>query len=678
MKQARSNRPGSKQQENSFPQPGGATDAHKKRIGVYVCHCGGNISDYVDVEKVRKAVEDEEGVFLAKTTMFACADSNQKEMVEDIASQKLDGVVVASCSPKLHLLTFRAVTERAGLNKYNYVHANIREQVSWAHSDNKEGATEKAISVVRSAIAKVRRSESLDPIKVNAVQAVAVIGGGVAGMKAAVKLAKSGVQVYLIEREFFVGGRVAQWDNLCVTDETGKELVTRLYDDVTSHKNVTLFTGAEVVEKNGSVGNFSLKIKVRPRYIRMQCNKGELQKAIDVCPVDVPDKFNFNITKRKAIYHNYPSEYPQLPAIDIENCTRCGKCEKVCNSIDFNQKTEYLNIRVGSILLATGFDPYEPGQGEFGYGEIDNVVTLPQFKRIVHYNKGETLMFKGKKIHNIAYIYCVGSRQVDGENKYCSRYCCTSNIYTAIGVKKKFRDINNFHFNRGIRTYGKQEVLYDESSRLGDIYLQSFEDSPPKVEVQNGKTIVSINDILTEDKKLEVEADLVVLVTGMVPRKDNSIGSLLKVPRGRDKFFNEIHMKLRPVETVIDGITIAGAGQGPKNIVESMTSALAAATKSFTIVASGELALEPTIAMVNEDDCEWCGKCDEACPYGAFTKEEINGKTVAVVNKSICKGCGMCLPVCPSNAIDLTGLTDNEVESMIDALAGKSPSPAPA
>jgi len=641
----------------------------KKKIGVYVCHCGGNISDYVDVEKVRKAVESEEGVCLAKTTMFACADSNQKEMVEDIISQKLDGVVVASCSPKLHLLTFRAVTERAGLNKYNYVHANIREQVSWAHSDNKTGATEKAIQIVKSAVAKVRLAESLDPIKVEATKAVAVIGAGVAGMKAAVKLARSGVEVFLIERELFVGGRVSQWDNLCISTETGKELVTRLYDDVMANKNVTLFTGAEVVEKSGSVGNFRLKVKITPRYIRMQCNKGELQKAIDVCPVEVPDSFNFNMTKRKAIYHNYPSEYPHLPAIDIKNCTRCGECEKVCRSVDFSQKVEYLNLKVGSILVATGFDPYEPKKGEFGYGEIDNVITLPQFKRIIHYNNGNKLYFNGKEIKNIAYIYCVGSRQVDGENKYCSRYCCTSNIYTAIDAKKKYGNINNFHFNRGIRTYGKQEILYDESSRLGDIYLQSFEDSPPEVKVIDGKTIVSINDILTEDKKLEVEADLVVLVTGMVPRKDNAIGNLLKLPRGRDKFFNEIHMKLRPVETVIDGITIAGAGQGPKNIVESMTSALAAATKSYTIVASGELALEPTIATVDEDACEWCGKCDEACPYSAFTKKEVDGKMVAVVNGSICKGCGMCLPVCPENAIDLIGLTDSEVESMIDALA---------
>ncbi len=640
----------------------------KKKIGVYICHCGGNISDYVDVEAVRKAVENEEGVSLAKTTMFACADSNQKEMVDDIKEQDLDGVIVASCSPKLHLLTFRSVVERAGMNKYNYVHANIREQVSWAHSDNKAGATQKAIQIVKAAIAKVRNAEALEPVKVKSTNAVAVIGAGVAGMRAAIELAEAGSQVYLIEREFFVGGRVAQWDDLCITPETGKELITRLYDEVMKHKNVTLFTGAEVVENKGSVGNFELKVKITPRYFKLQCNGDELKKAIDVCPVEVPDEFNFNITKRKAIYHNYPSEYPQLPVIDMKNCTRCGECEKVCSAIDFGQKTEYLNLKAGSILLATGFDPYEPAKGEFGYGELDNVVTFPQFKRIVHYSDGDKLMYRGKEIKNIAYIYCVGSRQVDGPNKYCSRYCCSANIHTAITVKKRFKNVRNFHFNRGIRTYGKAEVWYDESSRLGDIYLQSFEYDPPVVEKQGDKTVVKIKDLLTANKEIEVEADLVVLVTGMVPRKDNAIASLLKIPKGRDNFFNEIHMKLRPVETVIDGITIAGASQGPKNIMESMNSALSAATKSFSLVNSGELALEPTVAEVDETLCEWCGKCDEACPYSAFEKVEVNGKEVARVNAAVCKGCGMCLPVCPTNAINLIGFSDKDVESMIDAL----------
>ncbi len=554
-----------------------------RKLGVYICHCGGNISDYVDVEKVRQSIENDEGVFIAKTTMFACGDANQKEMVEDIKKNELDGVIVASCSPKLHLLTFRAVTERAGLNKYNYVHANIREQASWAHSDDKAGATEKAIHIVKAAISRVRLAESLETNKFPAKRAVAILGAGISGMRAAIELSNMNCPVTLIEREHFIGGRTSQWDVLFTTNQTGKELVTDLYNDILKRDNIRLLTGAELVSTSGSIGDFKIKIKITPRYIKKECDEGNLKKAIDACPVEVPDEFNFNITKRKAIFHNFPSEYPQSPVIDIKNCTRCGECEKICPSVDFSQKEEIVDINAGSILVATGFDPYTPAEGEFGYKTIENVITLPQFKRIIDLNE-KKLMFNGQEINKIAYVYCVGSRQVDGDNKYCSRFCCTSVIHAAIQANEKFENIENYHFTRGIRTYGKQESLYAGSLKGGDIYLQSYEDDPPVVLKENGKAKVKINDILTGKEEISVEPDLIVLVTGMVPRADNPVSSLLKLPKGRDNFFNEIHMKLRPVETVIDGITICGACQGPKNIMESINSALSAATKSFSYV----------------------------------------------------------------------------------------------
>ncbi len=640
----------------------------KQKIGVYICHCGGNISDYVDVVRVAKEMSEIEGVDISIDTMFACADSSQKQIAEDIENKGLDAIVVASCSPKLHYPTFSAVAERAGLNKYNYVHANIREQCSWAHSDNKEMATEKAISLVKAAIARVKESEELEPIEVDAQKIITVIGAGVAGMRAADELADLGVKVYLIEREHFVGGRIAQLDYLCNTEETGKQLVTRLYEKLIHNPNITLFTGAEVIEKKGSIGNFNIKVKIIPRYVKKECNKEELNKAIAVCPVEVSDKFNFNITKRKAIYKNFPSEYPQLPTIDIKNCTRCGECEKVCSSIDFSQKEEILNLKTGAILVATGFDPYEPKKDEFGWG-IDNVVTLPQFRRIVSMND-DKLIFKGKRIKHIAYIYCVGSRQKDGENKYCSRYCCTATIYTSILTKNKYKDIQSYHFTRGIRTYGKQELIYDQASRQGDIFLQSYEDDPPTIEKIKGKTIVKINDILTNKREIGIEADLVVLVTGMEPRKENTISEVLKIPKGRDKFYNEIHMKLRPVETVIDGVTIAGACQGPKNVMESINSSLSAAAKTYSIVNKGKLNLPPIVAEINKDTCFWCGKCEEACPFDAISKISENGKEIATVNNSVCKGCGMCLPVCESDSIELLGFTNKEIENMIETLAG--------
>lgn len=573
----------------------------KERLGVYICHCGGNISDYVDVEKVRAAVEHEQGVVIAKTTMFACSDTNQTDMVQDIHEHNLDGVIVASCSPKLHLTTFRNVTERGDLNKYTYVHANIREQASWAHSDDKLGATEKAIRLVKAAIAKSRYADPLFPNQFEAEKTIAVIGGGIAGMKAALSLAEKKSNVILIEKENRLGGHTAEWGSLFMTDEKGFELTARIESDLRKYNNVTILTGAEVTDTKGSIGNFELKIRRRP------------QKEDD--PMEI------------------------------------------------------IELHVGSIVVATGYDHYLPKKGEYGFGTSESVITLPEFKKLVDKSAGKSLEFNGKKINNIAYVYCVGSRQSEGENTYCSRFCCTSVIHTAIEAKKKFKGIQNIHLTRGVRTYGKQELLYAESLQLGDLYLQFDEHNLPEIRTEGKKTVVTVKDILSAGKEMEMEVDLVVLVTGMVPRADQSIGTMLKLPKGRDRFFNEIHMKLRPVETVIDGVTIAGTCQGPKNISESVNSALSAATKSFSYISKGTLETEPIIAEINQDICSWCDKCSNACPFDAIEQIETGGRKVASVNPMVCKGCGMCAPVCPVDAINLIGYTSEEIMSMIDALA---------
>ncbi len=639
------------------------------KIGVYICHCGSNIADHVNIEEVRKAIQEQTDAYVVKDVMFACSDSSQKEIVEDIKTKGLDAIVVASCSPKLHLPTFREVARRGGLNPYKYIQVNIREQCSWAHSDDKKGATNKAIRLIKAGIEKARFSEALDPIKIDAVNAVAVVGAGIAGLRAAIELADMGTYVYLIEREYFIGGRVTQWNELFTTNQTGREIITKLYHQLISYKNITLFTGAEIVETSGSVGNMQIKVRIKPRYVKPDCvfDLDKFEKAIEVCPVEVEDEFNFGLTKRKAIYKNYPGEFPEVPAIDFDHCTKCGECLKVCEGIDLEQKEEFLSLNVGAILLATGFDPYEPKQGEYGYGQVNNVITLQQFKRLIELCPDE-LVYNGHKVRSIAYIYCVGSRQQNGPNRYCSRYCCTAAMHTALLVKEKYTDVRNFHFTRGIRTYGKQEHIYHEALEQGDVVFQSFNDPLCEVEEQDGKPVVKINDFLTRGKPIELETDLVVLITGMVPRKNNTIAQLLKVPVGRDHFFNEIHLKLRPVETVIDGVFISGASQGPKNIMESVNSALAAASKANNLVKKGFISIEPTIAFVDTDKCQWCGKCLEICPFDAFEKVEEGGKQVARVITSLCKGCGMCLPVCPEDALQLHNYTDEQIESMIDDL----------
>jgi heterodisulfide reductase subunit A len=372
-----------------------------------------------------------------------------------------------------------------------------------------------------------------------------------------------------------------------------------------TNENIKLFTDTRIVDKSGSIGNFEVKIKRSP------------------------------IIKD--------------------------------NGFEIFGKEETFTLKVGAILLTTGFDHYEPKVGEYGYKNINNVITLPKFKKLVESNNG-VLKYNNKTIKNIAYVYCVGSRQTGDGNKYCSRFCCTAAIDTAILVSKKFKGINNFHFNRGIRTYGKQEILYHKSCENGDTYLQFDEEYPLIVEQKKGSTIVKVNDILTEGREMELEADLVVLITGMVPNEYSDLLDVLKVPVGRDSFFNEVHLKLRPVETVLEGIYIAGCCQGPKDVTESVKSSISAASKIGGLLWNGKIELEPVHIEIDKNSCEWCDRCADACSYDAIRKIKSNGKYIATVVVANCKGCGMCMPVCESNSISLLGYSDELMESMIDAL----------
>jgi heterodisulfide reductase subunit A len=639
----------------------------KQRIGIYICHCGGNISDYVDVEQIGKMFHEEDGVVVSKDVMFACADSNQKQMVADIEEQNLDAIVVASCSPKLHLHTFRNVAQRAGLNPSNYVQVNIREQCSWPHSDKPREATVKAAGLIRAGINRVAHSESLDNIELTVKRSVLIIGAGVSGMKAAIESARLGNDVYLIEKDFFVGGMVARNNQVFISNKKGKDIVAELYNEMRTYNNITLFTGATVDKVSGSLGNFHVDVKVKPRYINPKADKSVFKAAMEECAIKVKDEFNYGLSERKALYTNYPDALPDVPVVDIEALRGDNELlSRFASAFNLDEKEETLSLVAGAVLVSTGYDNYIPAEGEFGYQTNPDVITLPELKRLIELSP-DKLIYNNKTINSVAFIYCVGNRQKKGENKYCSRQCCTSTIHTSLQLNEKYAGITAFHLYRDIRTYGKQEILFDKSSKQGDIYLRYDEKTPPVVERQGKTTIVKVIDHLTAKKELEIEADLVVLVTGMVSRVDSpEIASHFKIPIGNDKFFNEIHPKLKPVETVIKGVYIGGSCQGPKNISESVQSSLAASAKINALLKSGKVQVDPIIARVNVDACVWCGKCQEVCDYTAIYEIESKGKHVAAVNKGVCTGCGICAPVCPSNAIEIAQYTDNEIESMID------------
>jgi len=576
----------------------GEPDAAPRRIGVYVCHCGGNISDYVDVEKVIADIRDAGDVMVAKTAMFTCSDATQQDMVQDIQDQQLDGLVVASCSPKLHTYTFRGVAARAGLNPYEYTQVNIREQCSWVHTDDPAGATEKATALVRAGISRTRLTTPLEPMVVETLPRTLVIGGGITGLRAAIGLADIGLGVTLVERELRLGGWVGRLGRMYPHGKDGSELIRTLVAEVRKRPAITVLTGAEVVAKSGSFGNYRVSVRI-----------GDPGSAS-------------------------------------------------------------IEIAVGSIVVATGFDSYQPEAGEFGFG-IQGVVTLPVFKQLVDAATGP-LTWHGRAVRSIAYVYCVGSRQssdTPNANEYCSRFCCAATVQTSVQVAGLDPAIRQFHLYRDMRTYGKFEPLYTESRKAGSVFLKYAQETPPAVSSgEDGRLTVTIRDVLTDNEELAIPVDLVVLVTGMVPRANEELVGVLKLPAGSDGFFNEIHPKLRPVETVVDGVLIAGACQGPKTSSESVASGLAAVTQSAAVLKKGYTELDPLVAIVHAEACTACGICLTACPYDAISMGEEGGRQAAVISPTGCKGCGGCVPICPENAIDLLGYTDAQISAMIESL----------
>ena len=565
----------------------------KRRIGVYVCHCGGNISDYVDVDEVVAAVRGDDDVVVARTAMFACSDATQQDIERDIAEHELDGLVVASCSPKLHTYTFRAVATRAGLNPYEYTQVNIREQCSWVHTDDPTAATSKATDLVKAGIARTRLTEPFEPLVVETVPRTLVIGAGVAGLRAALGLARIGLGVFVLEREAEVGGWVGRLGTLFPHQRQGGELIATLLEEVRQHPSITLFTNARMVSKAGGFGNYEVGVEVA----------GDPPQAI--------------------------------------------------------------TLQVGSIIVATGFEAYQPELGEFGYG-IEGVVTLPEFKELIDGSSGP-LVHHGRPVRSVAYVYCVGSRQPGG-NEYCSRYCCAATTHAAIEVARLDLDVRQYHLYRDMRTYGRFEELYTEARKTGSVFLKFADDAPPAVAQSRGGLAVTVRDLLSGGEELEIAVDLVVLVTGMVPRANGELTSLLKLPLGKDGFYNEIHPKLRPVETVVDGVLIAGTCQGPRTSAESVASALAAVTQSGAMLKRGFAELDPLVATVAPDACDGCGECLTGCPYEAISLEPLDGRHVARISETGCKGCGGCVPLCPRDAIDLRGYTDAQVTAMIDSL----------
>ena len=635
------------------------------RIGVYVCHCGGNISDTVDVEEVRSFSEGLFDVVLAKRLDHACSEEGQQVIKEDIKEQKLNRVVVGTCSPQFHERTFHTTLQNAGINKYLLEVANLREQDSWVYED-KEVATKKAKNLIKMAVSKVRLNEPLEAKKIPIGNSVLVIGAGIAGIQAALDLADSGMNVYVVERESSIGGHMAQLSRSFPTEDCSTCILDPKKSDLYHHEKITLFSYSEIEDISGHIANFDVSITKKPRYVDEQkctfCKECE-----KVCPMIVSDKFEMGIGVRKCAFM-YPGSIPPVYSIDIENCIRCGLCKLACkeDAIDYDQKAEEIKINVDTIIAATGFDLFDAKKLRFGYGKYENVILGPQLERM-NLLGGPTVgrLLKpsdGRPIKRIAFLQCVGARDEAIGRPNCSRVCCMYGLKHAKWVKKKDPDSEVYFFYNDIRAFGKGfEDYYKRVQNSGVIFIRGLISD---IFEREDKTLVIRAEDTDSGGIIELECDVLCLSVGFVPSEGSErIAKLLGITTDEDGFFSEAHVKYRPVDTFKDGIFICGCASGPKDIPDSVSQASASAARAMRFMSQEEIELDPIKAFVGEN-CDGCGVCVDMCSNGSISV--YKGK--ARVNEAICQGCGSCIVSCDKYAIDIKNFSKKQILSQVEAV----------
>jgi heterodisulfide reductase subunit A len=642
------------------------------RVGVFVCHCGLNIASTVDVKGVVEYAKTLPNVADAKEYVFMCSAPGQDLIKEDVKKCNLNRVVVAACSPGMHETTFRASIEEAGLNPYLLEMANIREQCSWVYLD-KQKATETAKDLIRMAVAKASLLEPLEELLIGVERTSLVLGGGVAGLRASLDLAERGYRTHLVEKLPTLGGMAARLGKLAHFDIRGADVVESFISAAASNPNITVHVNSELIGLEGSVGNFKAKIKTTPRFVNEKCTLcGE---CFRVCPVDVPNEYEFGLSKRKAIYLPFKEAYPRIAVIDAEACTRCGECVKVCEpgAILLDQKGEEVDVAAGAVTLSTGYRPYEPPEGEYGYRRSGRVLTLFQLERLLDEDgptKGELKL--GESVpRNLAFIMCVGSLSTtENAHPYCSRMCCASALKNMLMIKERYPDTEIYAIYKDIRTYGRHdEELYERTTEQLIKFVRF--DAPPKVNLHPERVDVEVYDTTLQENLL-IPVDAVILAVGMSPSADlDKVRAVVKTGCSPEGFIREAHLKLRPVEAPADGIFLAGSVTSPKNIVESVMSGGATAAKSAALFGKKEVKIEPIIAEVNEEICSGCAICIAMCPYGAISRKEKGEKKVAQVDKALCKACGTCVAACPSGAMQQAGFKDIQVMAQVVALSEK-------
>lgn len=660
-----------------------------QRIGVFVCWCGSNIAATVDVEAVSEALGHEPGVVFSTNYQYMCSQTGQDMIQEKIHEYGLTGVVVCSCSPRMHEATFRKTCEKAGLNPYMVEIANIREQCSWIHKD-KAQATEKAIVLGRTAIAKVQLNAPLTAGESPVTKRALVIGGGIAGIQTALDIADAGFEVDIVEKKPTIGGKMTQIDKTFPTLDCAACILTPKMVDCAQNEKISIYSYSEVEAVKGFVGNFHVTIRKKARYVKEDVCTG-CGLCTEKCPQKkVPNEFNLGMDNRRAIYIPFAQAVPKVATIDPNYCTmlktgKCGVCSKVCTAgaIDYKQKDELIEREYGAIVVATGYNPIKLDQfDEFAYSQSPDVVSSLEFERLMNAAgpTSGTLLRPSDHTHpkTIVFVQCVGSR-CDGAQKgkpYCSKICCMYTAKHAMLCREKYPDTDVYVFYIDVRTPGKgfDEFYRRAVEEYGVHYIKGM---VGKVVPEGGKLKVQASDLL-DNRQLHIDADMVVLAAAIEPDESaRPLATMLTASMDTNDFFTEAHPKLRPVESPTAGVFLSGACQGPKDIPETVAQAGAAASKVIGLLSKDQLTCNPCVAQPDELMCNGCSSCEKVCPYGAITyvDKEFRGpnrttllRRVAQVNPAVCQGCGACTVACPSGAMDLKGFSNKQIMAEVDAI----------
>ena len=661
-----------------------------QRIGVFVCWCGSNIAGTVDVKRVAEALQYEPGVVHSANYQYMCSQAGQELIKQAIKDYNLTGIVVCSCSLRMHEQTFRKTAAAAGINPYMVEIANIREQCSWIHKDMEEG-TEKAIVLGRTAIAKVNLNAPLVPGESPVTKRALVIGGGIAGIQTALDIADAGFEVDIVEKKPTIGGKMAQIDKTFPTLDCAACILTPKMVDVAQNEKIRIFSYSEVEAVKGFVGNFNVTIKKKARFVKEDVCTG-CGLCTEKCPQKkVPNDFNLGMDFKRAIYIPFAQAVPKVATIDADYCTmlktgKCGVCSKVCTAkaIDYTQKDEFIEEKYGAIVVATGFNPISMDKfDEFAYSQSKDVITSLEFERLMNAagpTAGKLLRpSDGKHPHTLVFVQCVGSRCASCAEKgkeYCSKICCMYTAKHAMLTRDKYPDTDVYVFYIDVRTPGKN---FDEFYRraVEDYGVHYIKGMVGKVSPEGDKLVVQGSDLIA-NKQIKIDADLVVLAAAIEPDKSaRPLATMLTASMDTNDFFTEAHPKLRPVESPTAGVFLSGACQGPKDIPETVSQAGAAAAKVIGLLAKDKLTGNPCVAHSDEMMCNGCSSCERVCPYGAisYSDKEFRGpnrttliRRVASVNEAICQGCGACTVACPSGAMDLKGFASKQIMAEVDAI----------